>query len=510
MFRKWVQATTNAVLLSIVFASLALAQCETGSTRILNSCIANLGVQTMTAASSGYADASKAFNRRFSYKPAAIAYPKTKDQVALLVKCAAAAKAPVVARSGGHSYAAYGLGGQDGALVVDLSSMKSISIDQSTGLAVSQTGNRLGDLAQYIWDNGRRALPHGSCPYVGTGGHASYGGFGLYGRTAGLLLDRVVSAEVVTANGTTLTASAQSNSDLFWAIRGAAPSYGIVTAWTFNTLPAPSSLVNYWYTFSSSLSNPQAVQIIQAFMNFAASKPTKQLQSVANIGVSNGHVYISIMGTFYGTSPDFNSAITPLQNSFPANVGMSLRTTNRDWYGGLTEFTGSLNTSGPDDYDNFFAKSLFSDTAYSQAAITNWVNYMTQQGSSAPIGWWVLIDMYGGSVSDIPEDATAYAHRSAVLNFQIYGYSSNDGHNAWVGQSGIDFINGLTASLDGNPSAAYPNYIDPTLTAAQWQSLYFGGHMDRLKKLKAAWDPFNVFRFPQSIPLPASDTCGLA
>ncbi|KAG8914521.1 hypothetical protein FRC00_012801 [Tulasnella sp. 408] len=504
MIRKWVTAATNGALLSIVFAYLALAQtCEVGSTRILNSCLANLGVRTMTASSSGYGDASLAFNRRFSYKPAAIVYPKTKDEVSLVVKCAAAAKAPVVARSGGHSYAAYGLGGQDGALVVDLSSMKSISVDQSSGLAVSQTGNRLGDLAQYIWDNGRRALPHGTCPYVGTGGHAAYGGFGLYGRTAGLLLDRVVSAEVVIANGSVVTASAQSNSDLFWAIRGAAPSYGIVTAWTFNTLPAPANLVNYWYTFSSSLSNTQAVQIIQAFMNFAASKPTKQLQCVANIGVSNGRVYVSIMGTFYGSQADFNTAIGPLQSSFPGDVGMSLRTTNRDWYGGLTEFTGSLNTGGPDDYDNFFAKSLFSSTAYSQAAITNWVNYMTQQGNSAPVMWWVLIDMYGGSVSDVAEDATAYAHRSAVLNFQIYGYSSNDGHNAWVGQSGIDFINGLTSSLDPNPSAAYPNYIDPTLTAAQWQSLYFGGHMDRLKQLKAAWDPNNVFRFPQSIPLPS-------
>ncbi|KAG8968908.1 hypothetical protein FRC05_001276 [Tulasnella sp. 425] len=464
--------------------------------------MAQLGIQTMTASSSGYGDASMAFNRRFTYKPAAIVYPKTKDEVALVVKCGAAAKTPVVARSGGHSYAAFGLGGQDGALVVDLSSMKSISVDQSTGLAVSQTGNRLGNLAQYIWDNGRRALPHGTCPYVGTGGHASYGGFGLYGRTAGLLLDRVVAAEVVVANGSVVTASNQANSDLFWAVRGAAPSYGIVTAWTFNTLPAPSSLINYWYTFSSSLSNAQAVQILQAFMNFAAAKPTKQLQSVTNLQVNNGHVYIEIMGTFYGTASDFNNAISPLQNSFPPNVGMSLRTTSRDWYGGLTEFTGSLNTSGPDDYDNFFAKSIFSSTAYSQAAITNWVNYMTQQGSAAPVLWWVLIDMYGGAVSDIPEDATAYAHRSAVLNFQFYGYSSNDGHSPWVGQSGIDFMNGLTASLDPNPWAAYPNYIDPTLTAAQWQSLYYGGHMDRLQQLKATWDPFNVFRFPQSIPLP--------
>ena len=72
----------------------------------------------------------------------------------------------MVARSGGHSYAAFGLGGQDGSLVIDLSKLKSLSVDQTTGYAISQTGNLLGDLATGIWENGQRALPHGTCPYV--------------------------------------------------------------------------------------------------------------------------------------------------------------------------------------------------------------------------------------------------------------------------------------------------------------------------------------------------------
>lgn len=81
------------------------------------------------------------------------------------------------------------------------------------------------------------------------------------------------------------------------------------------------------------------MQIIQAFMNFAAPKPTKQLPCVANIGVSNGRVYISIMGTFYGSQWDFSRTIGRLQSPFPGDTEMTLRTVNRDWYGGLTEFT---------------------------------------------------------------------------------------------------------------------------------------------------------------------------
>lgn len=129
--------------------------------------------------------------------------------------------------------------------------------------------------------------------------------------------------------------------------------------------------------------------------------------------------------------------------------------------------------------------------------------------------------MYGGVISSVPETATAYAHRSDFLNFQFYGGTPNGNGN--FPSSGITFMNGLVSSLAPNPTGACefrlagrlpameltqlpnadPNYIDPTLTAAQWQSQYFGGNFARLTQLKKAWDPSNVFKFPQSIPVAA-------
>lgn len=93
-----------------------------------------------------------------------------------------------------------------------------------------------------------------------------------------------------------------------------------------------------------------------AFQNFAVSNPTKQIACVASLGVSDGHIYIEISGTYYGSKTDFTTAIKPLQDAFPSNVGMKLTTKSRDWYTGLTDFTGPLSTSGPDIYDTFFAK----------------------------------------------------------------------------------------------------------------------------------------------------------
>ena len=137
----------------------------------------------------------------------------------MAVKCGGSTHTSVVARSGGHSYAAYGLGGQDGSLVIDLSALKNISFVNNSQQATVQTGNKLGDAAVSLLKNGQRVLPHGTCPNVGTGGHTSYGGYGFFSRVGGLLLDRVSSAEVVLANGTIVTTSKDSNADLFWVRR---------------------------------------------------------------------------------------------------------------------------------------------------------------------------------------------------------------------------------------------------------------------------------------------------
>ncbi|KAG8897731.1 hypothetical protein FRB99_007965 [Tulasnella sp. 403] len=375
--------------------------------------------------------------------------------------------------------------------------MKSLTVDSKTGKAVSQTGNLLGDLAQGLWDNGKRALPHGTCPYVGTGGHASYGGFGLFSREAGLLLDRITAAEVVIANGTVLTVSNTTHPDLFWALRGAAPSFGIVTAWTFATLAAPKTLINYTLAWSKKISRSQAIQILNAYQTFAASKPRNELSMLCPLGVDDGAIDLTFTGTYYGSLTDFKAAIKPFQSKLPGSPKLTTKTFN--WYDGLVDVTGPLSTKKPEPYDTFFAKSVVISKPLASSAVENWVDYMLQKGGDTGLWWWVEIDMYGGAVAQVPENTTAYAHRNNILNFQFYGGTPNG--KGKFPSSGISFINGLASSLAPKPSGAYPNYIDPTLTADQWHTLYFAGNYGRLTKIKKAWDPRNVFSFPQSIPL---------
>ncbi|KAG9005991.1 hypothetical protein FRB94_002140 [Tulasnella sp. JGI-2019a] len=498
-----------SIIASILLSALSAGPAASASIyprASLSSCLSNSVRKVLTPGENGFSNASLAFNRRLSYTPAAIAYPTSPQQVAAIVKCGAAQGIPVTARSGGHSYAAYGLGGEDNHLIVDLSLMKSISMNtdpQNNVYVVAQTGNRLGELAQYIWDNGQRALPHGSCPYVGIGGHAAYGGFGPYSRKSGFLLDHTVAAEVVLANGSIVTASSTSNPDLFFALRGAAPSYGIVTAWTFLTDPAPPSLINYEINFPSyhTVNASQATLILNSFTNFAMTNPDPNLSVVIPIGwMDNQHLHMDIEGVFFGTIDELNAAVAPLMQMI-ASLSPTLHTQApaNYMYGTRYHTVGnSWNVSSGDYSDTFFAKSIMLNPQTAKSVdYANWVGWMIENGASGPSTWWCNIDLYGGVTSDVPDFATAYSNRDDILNFQFYGTS---GANAFPG-NGVSFMNNLVSNLQSNVVQAYPCYIDPTLTPNQWENQYYASNLAKLLAIKSVWDPSNIFRFPQSIPI---------
>ncbi|KAG8919649.1 hypothetical protein FRC02_001460 [Tulasnella sp. 418] len=373
--------------------------------------------------------------------------------------------------------------------------MKSLQVDQSTGYAVTETGNRLGDIAQKIWDQGQRALPHGTCSYVGSGGHTAYGGHGLFARTAGLLLDRVVSVDVVLANGTIVKASQTSNSDLFWAVRGAAPSFGIVTSWTYATLPAPTQNINWAIYYDSKLPKSNAAQAVLALQKFTLSNPSDKLSVACRVSGDSAGISVWFGGRFYGSEADFLKTITPLRNALPAPSQFTYNMAS-NWIEGLKAWTGPLDTSKPDSFDTFFAKSLYvmPDKPLTSSAVSSWMDYILQKGGNTGLAWWVEIDRV---IRTPGADSTSFAHRNAALVLQLYG-ATPDGKGQFP-STGISFMNGLLSSLEPNPKFAYPNYIDPTLSTSEWRSQYFGANYQKLAQIKKKYDPTNVFNFPQAI-----------
>ncbi|KAG8752535.1 hypothetical protein FRC12_011904 [Ceratobasidium sp. 428] len=463
----------------------------------LLTCLSNVqNLNTVSPSSSSYDTDRLSFNRRFDYRPAAIAYTTSVEQVQAAVKCGASSGTAVVARSGGHSYAAYGLGGQNGTLVIDLSGMTALSLNNGTGEATAQTGLKLGQLAQGIWDQGRRALPHGTCPYIGIGGHTAYGGMGLFSRQAGLLIDRAVRAEVVLANGTLVTAAFDQNQDLYWALRGAGPSFGIVTAWTYATLPAPDN-IGYEIEYSPAAGGKDGfISAFNSFQNFARNAPSTLGMALAIVPNGANQLAFSLSGNFYGSLADFNTTVQPLLAQIPEG---RLTSKQFNWIESLVDVAGSLSTSSPEPVDNFYAKSLMTKDLVSNSSIASFVDYMYSQGTADNLGldWFVEVDVYGGEIARASSDVSSYFNRDTFLTFQFY--ASAKPLTVPYPASGITFLDGMHDSVQVDSQAAYPNYIDPSLSATQWQTQYYGSNYERLSTIKNAVDPQNVFRFPQSV-----------
>ncbi|KDR69186.1 hypothetical protein GALMADRAFT_272070 [Galerina marginata CBS 339.88] len=471
--------------------------------------ISNLTSQSFTVlepSSSGYSNASTAFNLRFTFKPAAVAFPKSAQDVSTILKLATSFRHQAVARSGGHSYIANGLGGQNGIIIVDMSNFNTVSVDPSTNIATIGPGNRLGDVALALNSNGR-AMPHGTCPYVGIGGHSGHGGYGFTSRKWGLTLDTIMSLDVVLANGTIVTASSSSHSDLFWALRGSSSSFGIVTAIHAITFAAPSSVTVFEYSWN--LSASEASSSLAAFQSFVLSPNFPQEfggEIVLTPGSSKGRVAFGIHGGWYAPADQFNTVIAPLLAKLPtpANKTLTVGTyiNSVQLLGGL----GRLNTVGiPDTPNTFYAKSLMTPEAspMSNASMNAFTTYLANDGFGTNTQWFVEVELYGGTnsaINNIPLDATAFAHRSSMFTIQFYT-SAPQGNPPFPSQ-GFSLLDGMVNSIvNNNPKGwdygAYTNYIDDRLN--NWQNLYYGTHYPILKGLKDQYDPNDTFKFPLSI-----------
>ncbi|CAG8619718.1 11470_t:CDS:2, partial [Acaulospora colombiana] len=157
--------------------------------------------------------AVKPYNWDIPITPVAVTRPVTTKQLSRVVQCASASGVKVQARSGGHSYANYCLGGESGALVIDMKNFQKFEMDTNNWFATFGSGTRLGDLTDRLYNHGARTIAHGTCPSVS---HLTIGGLGPLSRQYGTALDHVEEVEVVLANGTITRASNTHYPDLFF------------------------------------------------------------------------------------------------------------------------------------------------------------------------------------------------------------------------------------------------------------------------------------------------------
>ncbi|KAF2120747.1 hypothetical protein BDV96DRAFT_595167 [Lophiotrema nucula] len=444
----------------------------------------------------------KPYNLDIAVTPAAVTYPQTAEHVAAIVKCAADNNLKVQPRCGGHSYANYGIGGADNAIVVDLKNFQQFSIDKSSWQATIGGGTLLRDVTQRLHDNGGRAMAHGTCPQVGIGGHATIGGLGPTSRMWGSALDHVQEVQVVLANSSIIRASDTENKDIFFALKGAGASFGIITEFKVRTEAEPPASVLYSYTIQAG----NAAEKANAFKQWQTliADPTLSRKFASQFILSELGVIVS--GTYFGPQAEYDklNISSRLPDSDDAVIEI------KDWLGVVGHWAEdvALEIAGGIQ-SNFYAKSvaytkndLIPDTAVDQL-----FQYVDKTDKGTPI-WFVIWDLEGGAINDVAADATAYGHRDALFYHQSYAVNLVGKVTPTIRSFLTGFNKIITDSLPGHNLGAYAGYVDPAL-GENGQSAYWGTNLPKLQQVKAAVDPKDIFHNPQSVrPAKANPNTG--
>ncbi|MVU78424.1 FAD-binding protein [Nocardia sp. ET3-3] len=432
---------------------------------------------------SGYGTAKLAYNPVFDTRqPAAVAQCANASDVQACVSAAASARIPVAARSGGHSYAGYST--PDNGLVVDLGAMSGVEV-KSDGTAVIGAGTRLMDVYSGVAKAGR-CLPAGSCPTVGISGLTLGGGVGVLAGKYGLTCDNLVSAQVVTADGTLRTASATSEPELLWALRGGGGgNFGIVTSFTFRTVAAPQLAV-----FQVRFPAGSVTEVLGAWQSFTASAPD---EFWSTLGISAGSPpTCRINGCYVGSENDMNAMLDKLvaaTGTKPSNR-YSL---SKDYLSAMMYFGGCANYSVEQCRPNWNGGGVLGRESFTASSRVLTKPLADPSRLTALVtgreGMDILLDSLSGAPARIGAKDTAFAYRGALATAQIYvGATTPDARDA------VNDVRDGLGSLTGN--TAFVNYIDPGLS--NWASAYYGDNVSRLRAVAQRYDPTCVFSFGQS------------
>jgi hypothetical protein len=367
-------------------------------------------------------------------------------------------------------------------------------MDKETWIATIGAGHLLGDVTKKLLANGQRAMAHGTCPQVGIGGHATIGGLGPMSRMWGSALDHVQEATVILANSSIISASPTKNKEVFWALKGAGASFGIITEFKVTTHPTPGEAVQYSYTFSATSPSNMAGRFKQWQAMIADPGLSRKFASQVVLS----EIGMIISGTFFGTQSEFDAL--NLTSVFPDVSNQQIAVFN-DWAGLIAHWAEDAGLQlGGGISSAFYSKSIaFTPKDLIPASgIDAFFQYLDQVDKGTLI-WFGIFDLEGGAINDIPADGTAYGHRDALFYFQSYGVNLAPK----VSQKTRAFINGmddvLKGSLQGHKLGAYAGYVDPALALADAQEAYWNGNLPQLRRIKKAIDPKDIFHNLQSV-----------
>jgi FAD/FMN-containing dehydrogenase len=412
--------------------------------------------------------------------PAVIIRVRGADEIARVISLARQTGFPLAVRSGGHSVA--GHSGTEGGIVLDLSEMRDLKIDVEGQTAWAEAGLTAGEYTTAVAAHGL-ATGFGDTGSVGIGGLTLGGGVGYLVRKYGLTIDDLLAAEIVTADGQLLHVDADMNPDLFWAIRGGGGNFGVVTRFQFRLHKVDS-------VYGGMLFLPATADVIASFMSLAEAAP-EELSAIANVmpappmpflpAEQHGKLVIMAMLVYVGdvkegerVSAPFRALATPIADMVKPMQYPEIYPPEQGDYHPLA----ASRTMFVDHIDRSVAETI--------------LNYLRSSTGMMAVA---QLRVLGGAMARIPVDATAFAHRKSRIMVNVaalYGQPEEKAiHEAWVS----DFA----AALQQGDDRGYVNFMGED-GEARIRAAYPDSTWDRLRGIKARYDPTNLFRLNQNIP----------
>lgn len=424
----------------------------------------------LRASSPGYDDARRVWNQAYDLRPLAMVRAASVDDVRRCVEFARKHTIPIAIRGGGHSYAGYGVA--DAALQIDLGALTTVRVDRSRQTASVGGGTRIRDLLTATLAAGLYT-PMGACGTVGVAGLTLAGGDtngrGLYGTAC----DNLIGAEIVTADGDVFELGPGKHEDLYWAIRGGGGNFGVVTRLDFRLHPVvPMHSAGFGFGWPS-LS--QMAGLLRTFGDLVRETPDQ---------VRAGFFVDPKDGAF--ASCDFRGD--------PAVAAAYLAR----WQRAFQPTVARMSTSTPKpDSETWNTTRLAVDGAFIEDLSGGVVDVLARAAVAARGVGQMLMGLSNGVAARVPMDATAYALRGTGLSSLVAAeWDKPEGRaraEQWVAESG--------AALRPFAHRAYVNYL-PRSTPERVREAY-GANYPRLARIKAQYDPANLFRSNQNV-LPAT------
>lgn len=416
-------------------------------------------------ADGGFGAAKAVFNTRFDDSaPAAVVKVASTGDVQKAMAFAMDNAIKVAPRGGGHSYV--GASVADAALVLDLRGLPGgVGYDAATGLVTIAAGVDLASV-QAALDARGRAIPTGSCPSVGVAGLTLGGGLGNEARRLGLTCDALLSAVVALPDGRIVTATAEREPDLFWALRGGGGgNCGVVTSFTFRTFAtADRDVVTMTYPESA------AAQVISGWQDWLSGAP-RSTWGMVNLtaGPNPGLRCTVVLATAAGAGP---AAAVSVSDAI-----------------GVPPATRTIRTFGHLDLVHYFAGGSDATRPRSFVAGSDILGTLTPAAADALVSamsaWPVslgaataVLESLNGAIGDVPPAATAFPWRRQAACVQWYTEAAD------VARA-TDWLGSAHATVGADSVGAYVNYVERGVAPAR----YFGANLDRLTAIRRQYDP---------------------